>query len=136
MKKYILLLLLLISFACYQDKSADTITAHDALKSEENSSFVDKAVENSDISDTKVHERKQIKQGTVRFQTNDLEKTRTHILAAVKQTNAYIEMDEANERGENYQNYLVIRVPMQSFDALLEQILVGVKRVDCELPLN
>lgn len=75
-------------------------------------------------------EQKIIKTGSVRFETNDLEKTYQHIFLAAKKYKSNIQNDsEGKEYGSIYKR-MTVRVPSQNFDLFLNEISQGVTFFD------
>lgn len=75
-------------------------------------------------------ERKLIKKGTIKFETDDLNITKQSILKAVESHNGYISSDEESNYQYEKSNSLVVRVPAENFDQLLNDISKGVKKFD------
>jgi len=68
-------------------------------------------------------DRKLIKNGTLRFETNDVEKTNQAIKSIVSKFGAYIS-DESNDNNNSRTGYdLTIQVPAMKFDSLMGYIL-------------
>jgi uncharacterized lipoprotein YmbA len=63
--------------------------------------------------------RKLIKEGLVQFETSDIEKTRSQIMAAVAANNAYVSSDKQNNLADKVSYELTIRIPTAKFDAFL-----------------
>lgn len=63
--------------------------------------------------------RKLIKEGLVLFETPDIEKTRSQIMAAVAENNAYVSADKQNNLADKVSYELTIRIPTANFDAFL-----------------
>lgn len=63
--------------------------------------------------------RKLIKEGLVLFETPDIEKTRSQIMAAVAANNAYVSADKQNNLADKVSYELTIRIPTANFDAFL-----------------
>ena len=75
-------------------------------------------------------EKKVIKTGNLRFETQELQKTRNKIVALVKQAGGYIQGDNSGKNyNSQYQN-LTARIPSKKFDAVLEDISSGVAYFD------
>ena len=75
-------------------------------------------------------EQKIIKTGSVRFETNDLEKTCQQIFLAAKKYKSNIQNDsEGKEYGSIYKR-MTVRVPSQNFDLFLNEISQGVTFFD------
>jgi Domain of unknown function (DUF4349) len=82
------------------------------------------------VSKSETIEPKIIKEGNIRFETNDLEPTYQKIIAAAKKQKATIQNDV---EGKDYQSVfrnIVIRVPSQNFDAFIKEISNGVSYFD------
>lgn len=71
-------------------------------------------------------EPKIIKQGNLRFETNDLENTYNQIQSAVKKYNATIQNDTEGKDYESLFRNITVRVPSQNFDVFLADISKGV----------
>jgi len=75
-------------------------------------------------------EQKIIKEGNLRFETNDLAATYSQIQNAVKSQNATIQNDtEGKDYGSVFRK-LIIRVPSKNFDLFLKEITKGVTYFD------
>lgn len=75
-------------------------------------------------------EQKIIKTGSVRFETNDLEKTYQQIILAAKKYKSSLQNDsEGKEYGSIYKR-MTVRVPSQNFDLFLNEISQGVTFFD------
>lgn len=75
-------------------------------------------------------EQKIIKTGSVRFETNDLEKTYQQVFLAAKKYKSNIQNDsEGKEYGSIYKR-MTVRVPSQNFDLFLNEISQGVTFFD------
>lgn len=75
-------------------------------------------------------ERKLIKNGSVVFETNDLEKTKSQVSSLVDSYKGYISSDTKNEYDNKVNYYLNIRIPAQYFDAILSGISSQVSKFD------
>lgn len=75
-------------------------------------------------------ERKLIKKGTIKFETDDLSITKQLILKAVENHKGYISSNEESNYQYEKSNSLVVRVPAENFDQLLNDISKGVKKFD------
>jgi len=89
------------------------------------------AEEESDNSINTV-DRKLIKNGSLKFQTNDIDKTDVFIKSAVKKFDAYISNDEKYSNESNKGCDLTIRVPADKYDSLMTYIIdnADVKSLD------
>lgn len=75
-------------------------------------------------------EQKIIKEGNLRFQTNDLTATYNQIQNAAKSHNATIQNDTEGKDYESVFRKLIIRVPSKNFDLFLKDISKGVAYFD------
>jgi hypothetical protein len=75
-------------------------------------------------------EQKIIKEGNLRFETNDLEATYSQIQNAVKSNQATIQNDTEGKDYESVFRKLIIRVPSKNFDLFLKDISKGVAYFD------
>lgn len=75
-------------------------------------------------------ETKIIKQGDLRFETNDLEKTYNQIRSAVKKYNATVQKDTEGKDYESLFRNITVRVPNQNFDVFIADISKGVGYFD------
>lgn len=93
--------------------------------------FYDKAESNTPTKEIPQNiEQKIIKEGNLRFETNDLTVTYTQIQNAVKSYNATIQNDI---EGKDYQSVfrrIIIRVPSENFDVFIQSISKGVVYFD------
>ena len=75
-------------------------------------------------------ERKIIKQGQIRFQTADVNSTKSLIAQAVQELNGYIANDNVYDYSDRFEHTLTIRVPAAHFDLLLHEISESVDKLD------
>ncbi|TPE44416.1 DUF4349 domain-containing protein [Pontibacter mangrovi] len=75
-------------------------------------------------------ERKLIKEGSIEFETDDLNATRQTIIKAVEKYKGYISSDQEFNSPERESNTVIARVPADSFDSFLQDATKGVKRFD------
>lgn len=78
----------------------------------------------------KVMEQKIIKEGNLRFETSDLEKTYNQIQTAVKKHSATIQNDTEGKSDYEIFRRLIVRVPNAKFDIFLNDISKGVSYFD------
>jgi len=69
-----------------------------------------------------VTERKVIKEGTLRFATKDMDKTKSAIAQVVQELGGYISKDEANNNSSRTEQTLELRIPSGKFDLLLDKV--------------
>ena len=71
-----------------------------------------------------------IREGELRFETDDRTATRTAILGFVNEHQGYLADDREQRDSEVLEQTMVIRVPSAEFDGLLEDVSKGVSRFD------
>jgi hypothetical protein len=76
-------------------------------------------------SDAKI-EQKIIKEGNLKFETNDLDATYNQILTAVKNTKATIQNDTQGKEYDQLFRTIIVRVPSQNFEIFVNSISKGV----------
>ena len=128
--KLVVFLFLLIHISCKTDKDNNLETMSDALRIE--SSMVMSA--NSNLKKAQqpkiIVERKLIKNGSLSFETYDLEKTRKKIFEAIKKYKGYTSSDNEYTASNRISNTISIRVPAKEFDNFLLEVSKGVERFD------
>jgi hypothetical protein len=75
-------------------------------------------------------DRKIIKEGDIRFRSDDVRKTRATIDRAVAECSGYISNDNHGEENGRTDYHLTIRVPAENFDLLLDRICSTVDKLD------
>jgi hypothetical protein len=136
MKSIVLFFLLFVSFSGCKKAEADLDMKVSAIKlhSKEVSAgnaLYGKGDLNSSTKGTQQNiEQKIIKEGNLRFETNDLSATYTQIQNAVKSNNAIIQNDTEGKDYESVFRRLIIRVPSKNFDLFLKDISKGVAYFD------
>lgn len=128
MKKYILLLCTVLTLvsckkgeANYNEKSSATEVLDVELPE---SAAADKAPS------PEVTEQKIIKNGKLRFETADLDKTANQIFLAVKKYKGQIQSDSESKGYNAVSRDMVIRVSNSDFENLLQEVSSGVKYFD------
>ncbi|WP_269234012.1 DUF4349 domain-containing protein [Flavobacterium flavigenum] len=74
--------------------------------------------------------QKIIKNASLRFETNDLEKTFNQIQTAIKENKGNVQNDYQEKNYHNISRNLTVRVPSQNFDSFLKAISKGVSYFD------
>jgi len=74
--------------------------------------------------------QKIIKNASLRFETNDLEKTFNQIQTAIKENKGNVQNDYQEKNYHNISRNITVRVPSQNFDSFLEAISKGVSYFD------
>ncbi|MFV8365611.1 DUF4349 domain-containing protein [Flavobacterium sp. XS1P27] len=141
MKSIALFFVLLFSFSSCKksDASSEDVVSDETVQAivvpvknaSASNALYDKADLNASAKEApKNIEPKIIKEGNLRFQTNDLTATYTQIQNAVKSHNATIQNDtEGKDYGSVFRR-LIIRVPSKNFDLFLKDISKGVAYFD------
>ena len=75
-------------------------------------------------------ERKIIKRGTIRFETADVNETKSLITQTVQDLNGYISDENVDGYHDRLEHRLTIRVPADKFDLLLQTISESVNKFD------
>ena len=79
---------------------------------------------------TETAERKIIKQGNIKFATEDIDETKSFIAQTVQELHGYISEDNAEGYSHRIEHRLTIRVPADKFDSLLQMISESVSKFD------
>jgi hypothetical protein len=79
---------------------------------------------------TETLERKIVKKGTLRFETKDVNETKSLITETVYRLNGYISDDNVGGYSSRIEHRLTIRVPAGDFDTLLKTISESVNKLD------
>lgn len=84
----------------------------------------------SEQKDSDQVERKLIKEGRVEFETDNLNSTRKTIFEAVKKYKGYVSSDQEFNSPGRKTNTVVIRVPANYFDHMLDDATQGVENIE------
>lgn len=129
MKIKLLLLILLFSFtACKKEEAMyvdDVAVSQIKLPAKAMYKLVDTKDKKAESIEQKI-----IKNANIRFETNDLQETYSHILSAIKKQNATIQNDTEGTDNQSIYRRLVVRVPQQNFDIFLKDISNGINYFD------
>ena len=115
---------LLVLFSCKQ-KSDYKEVAGDVTQEQK---LTDKSTESDEL--TVPSDRKLIKKGSIKFETADLKKTKSHITKTVEVLGGYIAKDKIFDQKNRIIHRLEIRVPADKFDKLLDKISKNAKNID------
>ena len=80
--------------------------------------------------DVTVYERKLTKNGSIRFETSNLNKTKQLIMSAVSSLNGYVSNDNISESNNHTENTLTVRVPADKNDSLIAIIESNASKID------
>jgi len=72
--------------------------------------------------DLQKREQKIIKESFLRFETNDLDKTYQEIINYIRQNNGYIQKDESGKGNHQFTRSLILRIPTQGFQKVIDSI--------------
>ncbi len=75
-----------------------------------------------DISKVDISDRKLIKEGNIRFETENIEKTRKAIDSLTKAMNGYISRENIYDYSEQKMYEMVVRIPSQVFDNFVKNV--------------
>jgi len=75
-------------------------------------------------------DRKIIKEGEISFETSNINETKSLITKTVQELNGYISKDNATVYSDKIEHRLVIRIPSNKFDSLLNKISESVDKFD------
>ena len=75
-------------------------------------------------------ERKIIREGDIRFETNNAEETKDLISKAVSDFKGYISSDNVYTYKDKVEHRIVIRVPAGNFDSLLNKISASARKIE------
>ena len=77
-----------------------------------------------------IYERKLTKNGSIRFETSNLDKTKQLITNAVASLNGYISNDNTSESDNRTENSLIVRIPADKADSLITVIESNASKID------
>lgn len=120
MTKYLGLLILLTIFGCARNPDSANMEMADE----------EKAAPTTEQKTIETVERKLIKEGRVEFETDNLNTTRKAIFEAVQKYNGYVSSDQEFKSPGRKSNTVVIRVPADNFDNLLNDATQGVEKYE------
>lgn len=130
------LIIAVLFFAVLSCKKADAEVSQDmaitAVKLPAKKLIGSQAISNSGFKDAEntTIEQKIIKNGNIRFETENLETTYEQIKIAVKKGKAFIQNDsEGKDYGTIYRR-ITVRIPSQNFDSFIKDISTGVTYFD------
>lgn len=118
MTKYLGLIIALILFGCAHDTDSANIGALEMVS----------PTTEQEINETV--ERKLIKEGRVEFETGNLNTTRKTIFETVSKYKGYVSSDQEYKSPGRKSNTVVIRVPADNFDNLLNDATKGVDKFE------
>jgi hypothetical protein len=75
-------------------------------------------------------ERKLIREGELRFETDDADKTKDLVQQSVTDLKGYISNESVTNYSVNQEYSLVLRIPAENFEKLIEKITPGIRKLD------
>jgi hypothetical protein len=88
------------------------------------------AVKDSQESKPDVSKRKLIKEGEIRFETSDVNQTTALIKKAANELHGYVSEEKQYKDDSRTQNRMIIRVPAEKFDKLIETISANASYIE------
>ena len=110
--------------------SRDAVLAEESAPMATEPANYDKAATDELDTDVTVYERKLTKNGSIRFETSNLNKTKQLITSAVTALNGYISNDNISESDNHTENTLTVRVPADKTDSLIAIIESNASKID------
>ncbi len=122
---------LVLTSACNNKETSESYKAEESatmasLAKDETTSGEEMSIQESVAMPGRVelkHPAKIIKNAQIQFQVKNMNESHSRILSCLKAYNAYIGSDNSSTSGYQLQSDVVIRVPSESFDTLLKDIL-------------
>lgn len=118
------LVILLSLFACNSNDYKSGDYSRTAYESDDQDVPVTTVKKNIEVG------RKLITVGNVNFEVDNIDATRKKIAQAVTKNNGYISSETEDKSSWQIRNVMIIRVPAQNFDKLLQKISEGVNKFD------
>jgi len=132
--KFFSLLLFSLALACsQQSKESDKfVTESNASYDIPESEYVIESTEKSDVTaiEVEIQEQKIIKTARLVFETSNPEKTHQKILQLTKQYNGFIQSDNSGKGYNRIFKNIVLRVPSEHFQDLVNGVTEGVEFFD------
>lgn len=111
------------------DGNRNTVLAEQSKAIATEPAMYDKAGPNNIETET-IYERKLTKNGSIRFETSNLDKTKQLITNAVASLNGYISNDNTSESDNRTENSLIVRIPADKADSLITVIESNASKID------
>jgi hypothetical protein len=92
--------------------------------------YLEAAPSTADQKTEEIVERKLIKEGQLEFESTDFSLTRKTIFEAIDKYKGYVSSDQEFNSPGRKSNTIIIRVPADNFDKLLQDATKGVERFD------
>jgi hypothetical protein len=111
------------------DGNRNTVLAEQSKAIATEPAMYDEADPNNIETET-IYERKLTKNGSIRFETSNLDKTKQLITNAVASLNGYISNDNTSESDNRTENSLIVRIPADKADSLITVIESNASKID------
>ncbi len=111
------------------DGNRNTVLAEQSKAIATEPAMYDEADPNNIGTET-IYERKLTKNGSIRFETSNLDKTKQLITNAVASLNGYISNDNTSESDNRTENSLIVRIPADKADSLITVIESNASKID------
>ena len=121
------LLAAVLSFSC---TGADKSAAYGVADSKEMAAEVGSSSSDIRVGEEAIPERKLTKNGMLRFETSDAQKTRAAIQKAITEAKGYVASDSKDEEEGRQTSTVTLRVPSDRFDALVDRITAEAGKID------
>lgn len=76
------------------------------------------------------YQKKFIKNGRLRFETDDLIKTKSFLTDLIKETKGYISADNQSQSGSRNYSFLTVRIPTKNFDSFMNKLSGEVEKFE------
>lgn len=121
----------MFAFACNKHDSKIAMEASDASAYSAPSTQINSQPASANQTSTSIPiERKLIKEGNIRFETNNVDETKNLITQSVTKLSGYVSSDRIAKYGENIEHQLTVRVPSANFDQMVNSLSPGIKKLE------
>lgn len=139
--RYVLVVLSLLTlFSCHDKEQSQLARSKNSSgllglldMAESNTGFAYEEVENANTSPALTPQettQKIIRNANLRFETQDLEKTRLQVLTAIKKADGYVQNDNSGKDYNHLYQQLTVRIPSKNFQQTIDDIAQGVAYFD------
>ena len=102
-----------------------------AVENDVDETVVVESLETEELLTTKPdYQKKFIKNGRLRFETDDLIKTKSFLTDLIKETKGYISADNQSQSGSRNYNFLTVRIPTKNFDSFMNKLSGEVEKFE------
>jgi hypothetical protein len=130
MKKNMIFLAVLTALSMYSCETKQTEYFNTSFSDEYVSEEVPVVISEPEFDEIETIDRKIIKEGKIKFRTSDANKTKLLIIQTVQELNGYIEIENAREYSDRFEQSLTIRVQADKLDILLNKISESVDKFE------